>query len=239
MAPEVYELVALGMRYWFVLLGLVIVWRALRWAWMDHHQNLRRLSALPYAGLMGEIVNLDTGHSYPLPREGVLGSGKACDVRLPGLRKREFEFVLREGRGVALLPSHRQHQVQLNGQPLDMTAYALHGARIGLPGYQLRMRLFAGLDVPQPRHHAEAVSHEEETPDAFDMGSLAGFDVVEGFPLTEPAMPELTGQPGTAADLEMTWIHALPPPELYQQPPADQPQPVPRRRSRRSRRHEQ
>lgn len=241
MAGDLYELVALGMRYWFALLGVIIVWRAARWALADHRRYLRTLRQLPYAGLMGEIVDLASGNSYPLPREGALGSGKGCDIRLPGLRKREFEFALREGHGVALIPSHRQHQLSVDGKPMTGGDYALHGAHIGLPGYQLRMRLFANLDIPlpygeHPYEEPEAVQEDAQAPpdDDFDMTALDGF-VLKDVPGAEEYT--LEGTPARLQphpELEMTWVYALPPPEL-QTPGSEQPPPPPR--SRRSRRH--
>ena len=116
MPSETYELISLGMRYWFVLLGAVIILRAARWTLHDHRAYTRTMRALPDAGLIGEIVNLETGESHPLPREGVIGSSKACDVRFVGLRKRDLEYFFRDGHGVAIVPSHRRHQVLLDGE---------------------------------------------------------------------------------------------------------------------------
>lgn len=235
MSADLYELVALGMRYWFALLGLIIVWRAARWALVEHHRYLRTLRELPYAGLMGEIVDLSSGVSYPLPREGVLGSGKGCDIRLPGLRKREFEFALREGYGVALIPSHRQHQLSVDGEPMAGGEYALHGARISLPGYQLRMRLFANLDIPLPYedHSYEEAAYTAEPDDDFDMSTLDGF-VLRDVPMEQLPPQALHEQAQPHPELEMTWMHALPP-ELLDASSEELPQSQPR--SRRSRRH--
>lgn len=235
MSSELYELIALGMRYWFVLLGVLIVWRAARWAMLDHRDYRRTLRALPYAGLMGEIVNLNTGEGLPLPREGLLGSGKGCDVRLSGLRKREFEFALHEGHGVQLRPCHRQHQILLDGRPLAAGEHALHGARVELPGYQLRVRLFANLDIPQASRQPEdhQLEPQEASPEEFDMSTLSEDLGAYAAPATIPP-PAAVDQEQQRA-LEMTWIHAIPP--IEQEPEQAAPQPV--RRRRRSSRHEE
>ena len=31
MPDDLYEILSLGMRYWFLLLGALIVWRSFRW----------------------------------------------------------------------------------------------------------------------------------------------------------------------------------------------------------------
>ena len=154
MPSEVFELISQGLRYWFALLGLIIVWRTLKWALQDHRAYRRILKALPDAGLIGEIVNLNTAGSQPLPREGVIGSGKACDIRFQGLRRRELEYAFVEGRGVEIVPAHRQHEIMLNGEEVGAKAFASHGSRLNLPGYTLRFRLFSGLNVPDIVHEA-------------------------------------------------------------------------------------
>lgn len=149
MSSDLFELLSQGFRYWFVLLGLIIVWRAVKWTMQDHRSYQRILKTLPDAGLIGEIVNLGTGESHPLPREGVIGSGKACDVRLKGIRSRELEYIFVEGRGILITPAHRQHELILNGEEVRGKSFASHGYRLNLPGYSLRFRLFSGLNIPE------------------------------------------------------------------------------------------
>lgn len=259
MPSETYELISLGMRYWFVLLGVVIVLRAARWALQDHRTYMRTLRALPDAGLIGEIVNLETGESQPLPREGVIGSGKACDVRFVGLRRRELEYYFRDGIGVAVVPSHRRHQILLDGDAIHGRAYALHGSRLSMPGYFLRMRLFAGLNLPDlSAELANApLDASTDTQSGFNMEDLAGYgslapSIMADAPLEMPAT--VYPQPGEARpehlDAERTWIYAVPPPEVFQQPwshevtanPSESQAPIETRPSkragRRSKRHE-
>ena len=148
MSSDVFELISQGFRYWLVLLGAVIVWRVFIWTLQDHRTYRRVLKSLPDAGLIGEIVNLNTGESQPLPREGVVGSGKACDIRLSGIRRRELEYLFVDGRGVEIKPAHRRHELLLDGKDLGLKAFAAHGSRLALPGYKLRFRLFSGLNAP-------------------------------------------------------------------------------------------
>lgn len=149
MPSEVFELISQGLRYWFVFLGIMIVWRTLKWALQDHRMYRRILKSLPDAGLIGEVVNLNSGESQPMPREGVIGSNKSCDIRFTGIRSRELEYAFVEGRGVEIIPAHRQHEILLNGEELGAKAFASHGSRLSLPGYSLRFRLFSGLNAPE------------------------------------------------------------------------------------------
>lgn len=149
MGDTSYELLALGLRYWFALLLFLTLARAFWLMWNERREYNRALRRLPDAGMIGEVVELTTGKSQPLPREGLIGSGRGCDIRLPRLRRREMEFVFRPGLGLKLIPIHRNHQSILDGEALNKAdSYALHGTVLELRGYTLRFRLFAGLDLP-------------------------------------------------------------------------------------------
>ena len=149
MGDTSYELLALGLRYWFVLLLFLTLLRAF-WLMLENRREYNRtLRQLPDAGLIGEVVDLKTGKSQPLPREGLIGSGRGCDIRLSKLHRREMEFVFRPGLGLKLIPIHRKHKSILDGEPLNKAdSFALHGTVLELRGYTLRFRLFAGLDLP-------------------------------------------------------------------------------------------
>ena len=205
MPSEVFELISKGFRYWFVLLGFIIVWRTLKWALQDHRAYRRILKALPDAGLIGEIVNLSTGESQPLPREGVIGSGKSCDIRFSGIRSREMEYAFIEGRGVEIIPAHRQHEISLNGEDAGAKAFASHGSRLNLPGYSLRFRLFSGLNVPDIAQEAAYQPAEEGwyTPEG-ELDSLMN----AGMPLPDQ-LPGLHDHQMPSAELQRAPIDQL------------------------------
>lgn len=149
MGDTSYELLALGLRYWFVLLLFLTLLRAFWLMLGDRREYIKALRRLPDAGLVGDVVELSTGKSQPLPREGLIGSGRGCDIRLPRLHRREMEFVFRPGLGLKLIPIHRNHHSILDGEPLNKAdSYALHGTVLEVRGHTLRFRLFAGLDLP-------------------------------------------------------------------------------------------
>lgn len=159
-----YQLLALGARAFFVLLAALIVLRAALSLLREHRARKRLLKRLPDAGMVGEMRDIENDTGYPLPREGVLGGGRGCDIRLKGLRRRQVNFAYVEGKGILLTPCHRRTDTLLDGAPLGRGAYALHGAMLRVGGYTLRIRLFAGLNVPHPapyQEHWQPVYEEE------------------------------------------------------------------------------
>ena len=226
MAESSYELLSMGLRYWFVLLIVLALLRAYFLMRRDNRDYRQALRQLPDAGLIGEVVDLHTGTAQPLPREGLMGSSRSCDIRHPGMHRREMEFIFRPGFGVKLIPIHRKHQALLDNEPLQKgDDFALHGTVLELRNAKLRFRLFAGLDLPMRQKEAEVPLQAPVTDLVFH--NLADDAPLASYP--EPLPPSPFGQ-----DLEMTWQFAPLPPELLNPPePAEEP----RRRTRRSRRN--
>jgi hypothetical protein len=194
-----YELISLGMRYVFLLLLNVFLFRIVFLMYKNQRRYRNALHQLPDAGLVGEIVDLLSGVSHPLPKEGMMGSGRNCDVKLPGLKRREIEFVFRSGLGVKLIPIHSKHGGLLDGHPLrKQDAYALHGTILEIRGLRLRFRLFAGLDLPMREERASQDMNAVYTvqSDASYYSSFANDP--ESLPPTVPPQ----------AELGMTWQYA-------------------------------
>ena len=217
MAGEGYELLALFMRYVFVALGALIVWHAFRWMRKDAKAYKRQMRRLPDAGLVGEIVNLNTGERLPLPREGIMGASSSCDVRVKGngVARRHVLFSLAEGKGLCMTPCGRK-RFMMEDIEMSGPAYALHGTVVCLGDVPLRVRLFAGINVPHPMAFEPEEDEWEEPwdfpgestevlpafrdPEAFDP-NLDGEDAPEVFsdeedealPYQSP-LPELCGR---------------------------------------------
>ena len=232
MFAETYELISQGFRYWFVFLGIAIVLRSYRWALQDHRRLKRILKTLPDAGLIGEVVNLATGESQPLPREGMIGSSKSCDIYFSGIRKFELEFVYVDGRGVSIIPSHHHHQILLQNSLLGKTGYVLHGSRLNLPGYSLRFRLFAGLNLPEQTYAGKLQDDISAFGDEFDIESLgevgmpmdsfgdinlptqAAFQTDSSLQFEQEGyISDTPNEKAITWDPQMTWQYAPPPPE--------------------------
>ena len=104
MSRSLYELVALGARYVFAGLMLLIVLRAWRITIIDSRRasRLRRIS--PQTGLSGELMVLEgdekarRGMRYPVIREGMIGSSRRSDIRIrhSSIRRKHAYFQLTE-----------------------------------------------------------------------------------------------------------------------------------------------
>lgn len=168
LSTPVYELVSMGLRYWLLFLAVMIVWRAIRLMQKENRLYKKTMRQLPDAGLVGELVDLETGQAFQLPREGMIGSGRASDIRLPGIRRRALELVFRSGYGLKLIPSHRKHHLRLDEELIASGGdYALHGSVLDMGGKAYRFRLFEGLDVPE--HQGQSYAPEAEEAEAEDV----------------------------------------------------------------------
>ena len=169
MSDEAYEILALLMRYVFALIGALIVFRSFVWLRKDARAYRKEMRILPDAGLIGEIVDLDTGKAQPLPREGVIGSSRECDIRVKGdyVLRRHARFEFEEGKGLKIIPARRGLTL-LAGVEMRGPGYALHGTQLGIGSHTLRVRLFAGLNIPAPAAYPEPDSildaQDEEIP---------------------------------------------------------------------------
>lgn len=102
MSQGLYEIIALGGRYIFATLMVLIVARAWRITIVDSRraETLRRLS--PQTGLSGELVVMEgeeqarRGMKYPVIREGMIGSSRRADIRIrhSSIRRRHAYFQL-------------------------------------------------------------------------------------------------------------------------------------------------
>ena len=210
---EAYELVAMLMRYVFVLLGLVILFRAYRWMRRDAKGYQREMRSLPDAGLVGEIVDLQTGASQPLPREGTIGSARHCDIWLkyPGVKRRHALLSFEEGKGVCFVPQHRG-RILVDGEAVSGPCYAIHGTQLQLGGCVIRVRLFAGLKVPHPVPYMDDMMAENAYPPFMEYPISENMPQPP-YPQQGQYMPEQEAAPlGYAGDYtedgEMTWQFA-------------------------------
>lgn len=221
MDSEAYELLALLMRYVFVAIGAIILWRAYRWMRRDARQYKKEMRSLPDAGLVGEIVNLRTGKSQPLPREGVIGSSRACDIRIKenGVARRHALFAFEDGKGLRITP-HLGNHLFMEGVELKGPAHALHGTQLQLGDAVLRVRLFAGLKMPHPmQFQADALDGAEpQTAEAWENDTVPSpFEAVPQFAQEDHAEDDASFYQGAyTEDGQMTWDYAYSLEELEQ-----------------------
>jgi len=221
MSGEAYELLALLMRYVFVVIGALIVFRAARWMLRDARAYQKEIKTLPDAGLVGEMVDLTTDRAQPLPREGTIGSSRDCDIRVkgPNVLRHHARFEFEEGKGLKIIPSRRGLTV-LSGVEIRKPAYALHGTQLTIGNHVLRVRLFAGLNVPLPARYPEPDAILEAAEEAIPW---EGMNVDAPYWLPEEQAAQAVpfrrdqGYDGNYdEDGQMTWQHAYSMEELRQ-----------------------
>lgn len=229
MSAGLYEVLALGLRYWFVLLGVIIVLRSFFWLRRDRREQHRRLRRLPDAGTVGELVVVQGSRELPegaviaVPWEGVLGFNRMCDIVVPadGVAACHLDFSFEERRGL-LLSLRRGLTCEVDGQLLTHRSKArkypmLHGSTLTVGEAVLKLRVFAGIDV---EHH---VSFAEDVP--LPPEQTAPYVPVPGQPLPGYPPPWQGQQPASWQAPPMPPVPPAPP-QAWQMPPAVYP-PVP------------
>ncbi len=158
---KIYEVLALAMRYFFTLMGVMIVWRAFSWLRKDRKLKHRRLKQLPDAGTIGILTveagskQLKPGEVIPVPYEGVLGYLRTCDVVVPvdDVATMHLDFTFIDGKGLYIYP-RRGCEAIVDGMPLvtrgDSRRYPMqHGSTLEIGQAVLRLGVFAGLNVKE------------------------------------------------------------------------------------------
>ena len=173
MPQDLYSIAALACRYWFAFLGVLIVWRSFAWLRKDRRLKHKRLKTLPDAGMIGELVvlqgsdDLPEDSFIPVPREGVLGCLRTCDIPVPvsGIARQHLDFVFAEGQGLMVTPRHGLHCMvdgEIIGSQRDARDFPMrHGSLLSVGDAILKLRFFAGLDAP---YAADYLPEEPEGP---------------------------------------------------------------------------
>ena len=215
MPKEAYELLALGARYWFAFLGVLIVWRSFSWLRKDAKIRRKRLRQLPDAGLVGEFVVLAGSDELPpgtvisIPREGTLGSLRSCDVSIPcsGVAPRHGDFHFENGVGLILTPAPRL-SFTVDGEepdPQQREWLMHHGSRLVVGDAVLRMRLFMGLETSRPAALRPDEPVYAPYPDQVPHAAAVQGDWQEDEQDLEPENFEIPPQRGYPEDLESNW----------------------------------
>ncbi len=118
MSSETYEIVALAARYWFIALAALIVIKGWRSSVKDNRNQKILRDWAGGAGCVGELVVLEDGvrqrkrslkgMHFPIPEEGLIGSGGMADIRIRhgDVRRRHVWMHYQSGR-LLLTPAGR------------------------------------------------------------------------------------------------------------------------------------
>lgn len=189
MPAEIYEIVALAARFWFLFLMALIVLRSYRWYARERRQRKKRLRLLPDAGYIGEFVvlqgagDLKEGEVLSVPFEGTLGFVRSNDlcVPVPGVATRHLWFSYDERKGLKLTAlGHNDFSVDektIGEEPKGLCM--VHGSRLYIGECELRLRMFAGYEVgmnPQRMMTADYPPQQwQQAPQAAYTGQGAAF----------------------------------------------------------------
>ena len=156
-SPEIYDIVFPASRWLFAFFALVLLVFAFSWHHADRRERKNRFKGLPGAGTVGELVVLSGSKDlppdtwFPVPREGVLGSLRACDLVIPcpGVRSQHLDFSWQDGTGLLIRP-RAGCEVLVDGTPVTRRgawadAPLIHGSTLQVGTAVLRLQLFAAL----------------------------------------------------------------------------------------------
>ena len=236
-SPEIYHVLSIASRWLFAFFALMLLLFAFAWHHADRRERRDRFRNLPGAGTVGELVVLSGSSElppdtwFPVPREGVLGSLRSCDLVIPcpGVRSQHLDFSWQDGTGLLIRP-RIGCDVLVDGVPvLRRGAFAdvplLHGSVLQVGTAVLRLQLFAALShtsrpfVPQqavPEAQPGAFAPPAQDPYAASQSWQAPPDQVPVFFQPVPP-PESAGQ--------FPPVQAVQEPPLSNQPFSDKPLP--------------
>lgn len=175
MSQNLYELIALGARYLFAALMLLIVIRAWRITLVDSRRaaSLRRMS--PETGVIGELVvtqgdeKARRGMRYPVIREGMIGSSRRADIRIrhSSVRRTHAYFQLTDD-GLSVRTHAGAPMRDRVGRPVK-SLMMLDGARFELGKVRLLLVL---TEAPEPAHLHRSRRREDEASHEVTAGDL-------------------------------------------------------------------
>ena len=157
-SEDVWRVVFIVSRYLFPILALALVLLILFWVLDESRLRHEKAGNLPGFGTVGELIvlsgsrDLDTNTWFPVPREGVLGSVRSCDLVIPcpGVHTKHLDFAWEDGLGLLIRP-RSGCEALVNGFPVTCRTKASdyplqHGSVLQVGSAVLRLHLYAALD---------------------------------------------------------------------------------------------
>ena len=156
-SPEIWNVISLASRWLFAFFALMLLFFAFSWHHSERKERRERFKNLPGAGTVGEFIVLSGSDQlplntwFPVPREGVLGSLRSCDlvVPCPGVRSQHLDFSWQDGTGLLVRP-RIGCDVLVDGVPVSRRGeYAdtplQHGSLLQVGNAVLRLQVFSAL----------------------------------------------------------------------------------------------
>ena len=207
-SPEIYKVIIQVSRYLFAFFALMLLLFAASWLYDERRKRRDRLRYLPEAGNIGEMVvisgsdQLPVDTWFPIPREGILGSLRSCDlvVPCPGVRARHLAFSWQDGTGLIIKPfpgceTFVDGVSLLTAEKSEMPVM-VHGSCLQVGSAVLRLQLLSALEhtnrsfaVPAPpQEYSGAFAAQQTQP-------YAPFPQEPVHPFTDPPLQGYMDQP--------------------------------------------
>ncbi len=241
-SADVWRILYAVSRYVFPLLAAVLVLSLLVYILSESRNRRERTRNLLGSGTVGELIvlsgsrNLDVNTWFPVPREGVLGAVRSCDLVIPcpGVRARHLDFSWEDGVGLLIRP-HTGCEAFVNGIPVSCKTRAAdmpltHGSVLQVGSAILRLHLFAALD--NTAAPVQPPVPDMVPPDSASVcfsappGTLESVNLVP--PIASPGIAPPVTQPETAPSpvifpVEMPSSELIPSDPVNKLPPVAQP----------------
>ena len=153
-SPDIYEVLSVASRWIFAFFALMLLVFALAWHHAERKERKERFKNLPGAGTVGELIvlsgsdELAEGTWFPVPREGVLGSLRSCDLVIPcpGVSSQHLDFSWQDGSGLLIRP-RVGCEALIDGTPVTrrfgtQDKPLLHGSVLQVGTAALRLQLY-------------------------------------------------------------------------------------------------
>ncbi len=177
-SPEIWSVLSLASRWLFAFFALMLLFFALSWHHAEKKKHRERFKNLPGAGTVGELVVLSGGDElppdtwFPVPREGILGSLRSCDLVVPcsGVRPQHLDFSWQDGSGLLIRPrigcEALVDGVPVSRRGINADTPLLHGSVLQVGSAVLRLQLFSALSHTN-RTFTPQVPAPSRVPDAW------------------------------------------------------------------------
>lgn len=178
MQTSTYTIMALAMRYFFIIVSILIVIRAYMWLFQNRRARLQQTRHVQGRGAAGEFVveegndTLKPGHTLLIPWEGSIGASQGCDIILHGKAiAREHAYVFYEKKQGLRLECASLRWCEVDGKVIESRHPAIlhEGSLVKIGEIVLRVHLFLdappsrkGLRRKKPRHRERGDA--DETP---------------------------------------------------------------------------
>lgn len=158
MSQQLYTIVSLSARYFFVAMLFIIVIRSYIWLRRDNAAFKKYRDSIAAAGVVGEAKvlfgnsEIQTGQRFEIYREGIIGRSKNCDMRVLSkyIAKRQLYYRLDEGMGLYVEPLH-SGDISINAFKIDKktrNAYIINGSILKLADISLQFFFYPGFSIP-------------------------------------------------------------------------------------------